>query len=264
MGYYDFSPRGGVRFVVLDTVAEHGLEEGNVDQEQYEWLHATLSAADVAGEVVIVFAHHSLPTMGQPPISPFVPPGDAGGNLNPIVHYGEGPRNTGIVRPCDRFLPTDPPDPPVLPAEVNETIRCLLLRHPSVIAFVNGHEHNNRIDAVEPQSPTQEGFWEINTASHIDWPQQSRVLDLVDNRDGTLSIITTIVDHAAPPEPGGPPPKREGSGEAADSHIRLASIARELTFNDHQASHSETGEGGGRGTRDDRNVELVVRHPFPD
>jgi hypothetical protein len=263
MGYYDFSPRGGIRFVVLDTVAEHGLEEGNVDQQQYEWLHATLSAAEAAGEVVFVFAHHSLPTMGQPPISPFVPPGDTGGNLNPIVHYGEGPRNTGVVRPCDRFLPSDPPDPPALPAEVNETIRCLLLRHPSVIAFVNGHEHNNRVTPVDPANPAvQEGFWEINTASHIDWAQQSRVLDLVDNRDGTLSILGTIVDHAAAPEPGGAPPGSSGQGSAGDSVQRLASTSRELAFNDHQSSHSETGEGGGRGDRSDRNVELVVRDPY--
>jgi hypothetical protein len=44
---------------------------------------------------------------------------------------------------------------------------------------------------------------------------------------------------------------------------RLASISRELAFNDHQASHDERGEGGGRGSREDRNVELIVRDPFP-
>jgi metallophosphoesterase (TIGR03767 family) len=260
MGYYDFSPRPGLRFVVLDTVAEHGLEEGNVDQTQYAWLHDTLLRAEAASprEVVIVFAHHSLPTMGQPPASPFVPPGDAGGDLDTNIHYGNGPRNTGITQGCTKLSPADPPDV-VSPAGSGETIRCLLLRHPSVVAFVNGHEHNNRVDPVPgnpvpPAVPPQHGFWEINTASHIDWAQQSRVIDLVDNRDGTLSLFGTIVDHDGPPEPG--------NGTASDSVKRMASISREIAFNDPQATHSETGEGGGRGSREDRNVELVVRHPY--
>jgi metallophosphoesterase (TIGR03767 family) len=245
-GNYSFAPRQGLRFIALDTVAEHGLDDGNLDDDQFRWLHGELLKAEAAREIVVVFAHHGLPTMGQPPISPFVPPGDTGGNLSPLVHYGEGPRNTGIVLPCASTSPAAPPTP-------DETVRCLLLRHPSVVAFVNGHEHNNRVDAVEGAAG-QHGFWEVNTASHIDWPQQSRVLDLVDNRDGTLSLFGTIVDHAAPPEPG--------AAGAGDSAQRLASMSRELAFNDHQASHGEDGDGGGRGGREDRNVELLVRHPY--
>lgn len=245
MGNYDFSPRPGLRFVVLDTISEHGLEEGNVDDAQFNWLHDTLLDAEAKREVAMVFAHHGLPTMGQPPVSPF-PPGDTGGNLSPAVHFGNGPRFQPQPTPCAKQTPEIPPDP-------TETVRCLLLRHPSVVAFVNGHEHNNRVDPVAG-SATQHGFWEINTASHIDWAQQSRVIDLVDNRDSTLSIFGTIVDHEAPPEPG--------AGKATPSVTRLASISRELAFNDHQASHSETGEGGGRGSREDRNVELLVRNPY--
>lgn len=99
---------------------------------------------------------------------------------------------------------------------------------------------------VPPGVPPQHGFWEVNTASHIDWAQQSRVIDLVDNRDGTLSLFGTIVDHDGPPQPGG--------GAASDSVKRMASISRELAFSDPQSSHSDTGEGGGRGSREDRNV----------
>jgi metallophosphoesterase (TIGR03767 family) len=252
-GNYSVSPKPGVRLIALDSVAEHGLEEGNLDDDQFRWLHTELLKADAAKEVVLVFAHHSLASMGQPPVSPFVPPGDSGGNLNPVVHFGEGPRNTGIVLPCPYTTPAEPPT-------ADETLRCLLLRHPSVVAFVNGHEHNHRVDPVEGQPP-QTGFWEINTASHIDWPQQSRVIDLVDNRDGTLSLFGTVVDHAAPPEPGGSPATKP-TGAAGESVKRLASIGRELTFNDHQKSHGPTGEGGGRGSREDRNVELVIRNPY--
>ena len=258
MGYYDFSPVGGVRFIVLDTVAEHGLEDGNVDHEQYLWLHEKLSQAEERHEYVIVFGHHSLGTMGQPPVSPFVPPGDTGGNLDPVVHFGEGPRFAPEPVPCAKASPSDPPDQ-------TETIRCLLLRHPGVVAFVNGHEHNNRVDPYarrEADGPVEGGFWEINTASHIDWPQQSRVVDLVDNGDGTLSLFGTILDHGAAADPGGSDALSGGGGKSGDATSRLASVSRELAFNDPQGLHQDDGEGGGRGGPSDRNVELLIRDPY--
>ena len=71
-----------------------------------------------------------------------------------------------------------------------------LLRHENVIAWVNGHTHTNNIWAHKRAGGG--GFWEINTASHIDWPQQSRLLEVTNNRDDTLSIFATMVDHGAP------------------------------------------------------------------
>ena len=260
-GYYDFSPKPGLRFITLDTIAEAGLEEGNVDDKQFRWLHRKLLDAAAAREYVLIFAHHGIGTMGQPPVSPFAP-GDMGGDPSPLVHFGDRPRNTppSASIPCTKFTPAEPTDP-------GETVRCLLLRHRNVVGFVNGHEHNNRVEPFERQpgtGPAQGGFWEINTASHIDWPQQSRVIDLFDNGDGTLSIFGTMVDHGAPPEPGGPDAPREGQGEATANTKRLASISRELSFNDPDASHNDSdGDGGARGGLNDRNVELVVRDPYP-
>jgi len=254
-GNYAFAPKPGLRFIVLDTISEHGLEEGNLDDAQFRWLHRELLAADQAKELAVIFAHHSLGTMGQPPASPFAP-GDTGGDLSPVVHFGEGPRNSGVVLPCAISDPLLEPTP-------DETLRCLLLRHRSVVGFVNGHEHANRVTAYERRpgtGPAEGGFWELNTASHIDWPQQSRVLDLVDNHDGTISIVSTILDHAAPPNPGGAPAPAGGQGQSPDGVKRLASISRELSHND---PHGSTGEDGGdaRGSLGDRNVELVVRDP---
>jgi hypothetical protein len=43
----------------------------------------------------------------------------------------------------------------------------------------------------------------------------------------------------------------------------MASISRELSFNDPDADHNDTtGDGGGRGSARDRNVELLVRNPY--
>ncbi|MGC5189034.1 hypothetical protein ACPXBB_25885, partial [Escherichia coli] len=69
----------------------------------------------------------------------------------------------------------------------------LLLRYPVVIGWLNGHTHLNQILA---HTGSAGGFWEITTASCIDFPQQQQVVEIVDNRDGTLSLFTTVVDHA--------------------------------------------------------------------
>ena len=50
-------------------------------------------------------------------------------------------------------------------------VESLLRRHPGVMGYLAGHEHRNRI---EPHG----SFWELVTASHLEWPQQSRLLEV--------------------------------------------------------------------------------------
>ena len=83
------------------------------------------------------------------------------------------------------------------------SVRALLAANANVIAYVAGHTHVNHVEFVGGRRGG--GFWQINTASHIDWPQQSRLIQVMDNRDGTLSIFGTMLDSAAPeaaPAPG--------------------------------------------------------------
>jgi metallophosphoesterase (TIGR03767 family) len=227
-GNYAFNPKPGLRFVVLDSVAAAGAD-GNLDHTQFLWLHAQLLAAEAARELVVLFAHHSLTSMTQ---------------LESNAHYG-------LTGSCPSSLPITPPS-------ADESALCLLKRHPSVIAFVAGHSHRNRITPyVRPGG----GFWQIVTSSHTDWPQQSRLIDLSDNGDGTLSITTRVIEHTAPPRPG----KRVRSRSPLlppKEVTRLASIARELSFNDPQAENGEDGLPDRRGTPLDRNVELLLRNPY--
>jgi metallophosphoesterase (TIGR03767 family) len=130
------------------------------------------------------------------------------------------------------------PEPRVLGDEVV----AALLEHGNVVAWVNGHTHSNHVWAHERAGGG--GFWEINTASHIDWPQQARLIEVTDNRDGTLSIFATMVDHGAP---------LSGS---LDGPMGLAALARELAANDWQERDQDR-----RGARTDRNVELLVEAP---
>ncbi len=132
-----------------------------------------------------------------------------------------------------------PPDRVLGPAVVEE-----LLAHENVVAWVNGHTHRNAVKAHT--RPAGGGFWEINTASHIDWPQQSRIIEVVDNHDSTLSIFATMVDHGAPVRM---PSHLHGP-------VRLAALGRLLAANDPQEQSTDR-----RGKRRDRNVELVLPAP---
>jgi metallophosphoesterase (TIGR03767 family) len=158
-----------------------------------------------ARQLVVVFSHHTIGSMDNP---------------IPAV---------------------DEPGPRILGPEV----RDLLLGHPQVVLWVNGHTHVNSVTAHT--RPTGGGFWEVNTASHVDWPAQARLIELVDNHDGTLSVFGTIVDAAAPLRYGG----------QLGSTTGLASLARELAANDPQERSTDR-----RGKVEDRNVELLLRAPF--
>ncbi|HSV41132.1 MAG TPA: hypothetical protein VLI04_20390 [Nocardioidaceae bacterium] len=127
---------------------------------------------------------------------------------------------------------------------LGDAVKTLLLANPQVVAWVNGHSHRNQIWAHT--RPDGGGFWEINTAAHIDWPQQSRILEIVDNQDGSLSIFATVIDHSAGASFG---------GNLTDP-ISLASLARELAANDWQDRTDSR-----RGLDLDRNVELLVAKP---
>ena len=117
-----------------------------------------------------------------------------------------------------------------------------------MIAYVAGHTHQNRVDLYRKGKT---GFWQINTASHADWPQQSRLIEVMDNHDGTLSLFDTVLDQAAPIAAPAP-----GTAAAALTDAQLGSLSRVLSWNDPQR---ETEDQLGR--KQDRNVELLLRDP---
>ena len=54
--YYAFNARPGIRLISLDTVAEGGGHDGNVDEPQYRWLRAELKRARKRDQLVVVSA----------------------------------------------------------------------------------------------------------------------------------------------------------------------------------------------------------------
>ncbi len=70
--------------------------------------------------------------------------------------------------------------------------------YPNLVMWMAGHLHANTIKALPSQDPARPelGFWMVETASLRDYPQQFRTFEIVQNSDGTLSIVVTNVDPA--------------------------------------------------------------------
>ncbi|MFK0116822.1 TIGR03767 family metallophosphoesterase [Streptomyces sp. NPDC090994] len=137
------------------------------------------------------------------------------------------------------------PDPahPDDQRHTGDDVVALLGRHRNVLAWVNGHIHRN---AITPHEGSDGGaFWEISTASHVDFPQLARVIEVVDNKDGTLSLFTTLVESAAP----------SGTDFTDLSQTGLAALYRELSLNAPGARTDLAGDA------DDRNTELLLKKP---
>jgi metallophosphoesterase (TIGR03767 family) len=77
-----------------------------------------------------------------------------------------------------------------------DEITEMLLKYPQVIAWLAGHVHRHHVEWVGSEIE-EKGFWQIETASHADWPQQSRTIEIVQNNSGEIFIALTVIDHAA-------------------------------------------------------------------
>ncbi|GAA1971418.1 TIGR03767 family metallophosphoesterase [Amycolatopsis minnesotensis] len=218
--YYTFRIAPGITGISLDTTTLAGFADGSIGLGQFTWVEKTLQRGSstyydffgnkvthqVTDELFILFSHHTSGTMG---------------NILPDARHLLEPRLNG-----DAFV-------------------GLLQRFPNVLAWVNGHTHRDQIIPHAGKTPKQ-SFWEINTASHIDFPQHARVIEVADNADGTLSVFTTLVEAQAP-----------YAADYADSSPQaLASLYREFSYND---IHADLGQVGVPG---DRNTELILANPL--
>jgi len=195
-----------IRVFGLDTCNQVAGPDGAVPEAQFEWLRSGLQQAQVDRRLAIILSHHNSLTLENEAALPTQP--------QRLVH-------------AEEFL-------------------AMVLQFPHAIAWLNGHSHVNTITAHPRVDGQPGGLWEITTASCIDFPQQQRVIEVVDNRDGTISIFTTALDHASPVE---------WSGDL--SPTGLASLSRELSANDWVENPTMR-----RGTELDRNAELLLPAPF--
>lgn len=246
-GYYALDAGGGkFRLIVMNTIIDgadprlpvgvlrnpFALSDGSIDAAQFEWLKTELAQASARKQLVLVFSHH------------------------PDLTFAE----FGMFAP---LLKID-----VTAVQLNTE----LASWPNVIAWVAGHTHLHRVRAFKvengmgsngaikgavtckgPDACT--GFWQIETASLIDYPQEQRMIEVFDNRDGSGTLRAPVLTH-----------NFERSKNLAAADDRCA-----LYLSDPQAVTAAISDGGldavclqGRtrqGEAQDRNVELMFRMP---
>jgi metallophosphoesterase (TIGR03768 family) len=167
---YSFVPKSTVpiKVIVLDDTQKedddsadiHG--HGFLDHARWAWLKKELADGDAAGQLMIIAAHVPINVEVTAPNS------EMGWWLNP--------QNAVTL--------------PNLIAELQS--------HPNLIMWVSGHRHLNTVKAFiapDPNAP-EKGFWQVETPSLRDFPQQFRTFEIYLNSDNTISIVTTDVDPA--------------------------------------------------------------------
>jgi hypothetical protein len=176
---YSFEPKSNIplKIIMLDNTQSEQSEQldpslaaygnGSLDLARYNWLLNELEEGQSEGKLMIIAAH--------------VPIG--------VEPYDSGNPGSHSVTGCWG------PD-----SDINDSTQLIpmLLKYPNLILWLAGHQHNNQVTPfVSPHPDEPElGFWEVQTASLRDFPQQFRTIDIVRNTDNTISIIITNVDPA--------------------------------------------------------------------
>jgi hypothetical protein len=129
-----------------------------VDQQRYDWLIEELDKGQAEDKLMIIGAH--IPIAVEEPGSPL--------GWSPIACVTQ-----------DEFI-------------------AKLQTYPNLILWVAGHRHLNTVTPLPSPDPHRPelGFWQVETSSLRDFPQQFRTFDIVRNHDDSISIFAIDVDPA--------------------------------------------------------------------
>lgn len=167
---YSFEPKSDVpiKVIVLDDTQRDYEQNlgipyafGSLDQERYNWLVAELDKGQAEGKLMIIAAHIPI-AVGTNPMSSTM---SIWSSISPISQ---------------------------------DTLLAKLHTYSNLILMIAGHRHCNAITALKSPDPNHPelGFWEIETSSLRDFPQEFRTFSILRNNDNTISIIATDVDPA--------------------------------------------------------------------
>jgi metallophosphoesterase (TIGR03767 family) len=128
-------------------------------------------------------------------------------------------------------------------------IERYLVRQKQVIAWLCGHTHRHRMAYFGPDN--MHGFWQIETASLIDWPQQGRIIEIFSDQHEQIWIANTPLNHCGSilPDP---------EHLKLDEVNELAGLSRILSVNDWQRRGGIFSIENNEGESFDRNGIVVL------
>jgi metallophosphoesterase (TIGR03768 family) len=184
---YSFEPKSDIPIKVIvlddtqrDTDPARLFMYASLDKVRYDWLVNELDKGQAEGKLMIIAAH--------------IPIRDEQANASKL------------------WTPASPVPEQVLIEKLHT--------YPNLVLWLSGHVHRNTVTVFKSPDPghPELGFWEVETASLRDFPQQFRTFEIVRNSDNTVSVFATDVD----------PSVRDGSPAAISRSYAVATLQ---TFN---------------------------------
>ncbi len=161
---YSFEPKSDIplKMIVLDNTQNNddpdlnGYGHGTLDKERYEWLISELDKGQSEGKLMIIAAHIPIGVEKQ----------------GSVIGWWE-----------NAFV-------------TEESLIAKLNTYPNLLMWIAGHRHLNTVKSFKSPDPTKPelGFWQVETSSLREYPQQLRTFEIFRNNDNTISILTTNVD----------------------------------------------------------------------
>ena len=183
---YSFIPKSSIpiKLIVLDDTCtgpgQLNYASGSLDQTRLAWLQKELQAGQDNNQLMIISAH-----------IPF----------NPYRNLVTDP---SLVATSPPFMSLFIPQPiPGATSVVSDTSLLQILQgYPNLILWIAGHRHMNTVTPQICATDPTLSFWEVETSSLRDFPQQFRTFDIYRNDDNTISIkiinVAPAVSAASP------------------------------------------------------------------
>lgn len=196
---YSFLPDPSVPLKVIvldDTQSEtdgskdiHG--HGYLDTTRWEWLQEELDAGQAENQLMIIAAH--------------VPIGV--GAIGSELEWWQSSKDSDAVEQNAVTL---------------EELVTKLQDSPNLLMWIAGHRHFNTVKAFKSDDASipEKGFWQVETSSLRDYPQQFRTFEVYLNSDYSISIETINVDPAV------------AEGTPAATSRRYSIAAQQIVQND--------------------------------
>ena len=165
---YSFEPATNLplKVIVLDNTCKADVPGqsalfyggGWVDAARYSWLTNELQMGQDADQLMILACH--IP----------IQPQTSAANTNRSSTFNDPASESNLV--------------------------ATLHNYPNLLLVMAGHRHQNVVTPFPSPDPAhpERGFWEVETVSLRDFPQQLCAWEILRNSDNSISILTTSVD----------------------------------------------------------------------
>lgn len=170
---YTFEPKSDIPIKVIaldntnnaDKPVTDAYGKGYIDKERYDWLVAELDKGQAEGKLMIIAAHIPIKV-----------------KIDPSTLLGQS-----MIWSRDSYKNED-------------EMLATLHKYPNLILWVSGHRHLSVVTPQPSPDPAKPelGFWEVETPSLREYPQQFRTFQITRNSDNTISIFAADVDPIAP------------------------------------------------------------------